>query len=161
MLGCQHHAFAGRAWVMATRKILIVDDDQDGAATLGLLLEMWGHEPTVRYDARSAMELLEQFRPEVAFVDLSMPIVTGYDLCRHIRRQPWGEDTFVFALTGWMHTERDALAAGFDGCLLKPCSLDQLKDLLDHPLARSHRPRELRRGPRGVVPRKPGNTEQA
>lgn len=148
--------------MVTKRKILIVDDDQDGAASLGLLLEMCGHEPTVQYDGRSAIELLAHYRPEIALVDLSMPLVDGYELCRHIRRQPWGDEPFLFALTGWMHVEGDALAAGFDGCLLKPCSLDQLKGLLEDPQSRSKRQRAERKGPHGiVVAPKPGNVEQA
>lgn len=147
---------------MATpRKILIVDDDQDGAASLGLLLEMCGHQATVRYDGRSAIELLARFRPEIAFVDLSMPVVDGYDLCRHIRNQPWGDEPFVFALTGWMHVEHDALEAGFDGCLLKPCSIDHMQALLENPRARSNRPRGTRRGPAAVLPHTSGDVEEA
>ena len=59
---------------MATpRRILIVDDDQDGAASLGLLLEVSKHEVAVRFDGQSALECLESLRPDVAFLDLSMP----------------------------------------------------------------------------------------
>ena len=147
--------------MVTSRKILIVDDDQDGAASLGLLLQVCGHEATVRYDGGSAIELLAEFKPEVAFVDLSMPVIDGYEVCRHIRGQPWGEEPFVFALTGWMHMEKDALAAGFDGCLLKPCSLEQLKALLEDPHARSGRARGLRRGPLGVVPPPRNEAEEA
>ena len=86
--------------MVTPRKILIVDDDQDGAASLGLLLEIWGHLPTVRYNGGSAVELLVKFRPDVAFIDLSMPDIDGYEVCRHIRRQPWGNEPFLFALTG-------------------------------------------------------------
>jgi CheY-like chemotaxis protein len=147
--------------VVTPRKILIVDDDQDGAASLGLLLEVCGHQPNVRYDGQSAIELLGKFRPEIALVDLSMPGIDGYELCRYIRMQPWGEEPYVFALTGWMHMERDALAAGFDGCLLKPCSLEHLKALLENPRVRSQRIRDLRRGPAAVLPHKPGNVDNA
>jgi CheY-like chemotaxis protein len=149
-------------FVRATkRKILIVDDDQDGAASLGLLLQICGHEVTVRYDADSCLELLETFRPEVVFLDLSMPVLTGYDLCRHIRATSWGDEPFVFAFTGWMHVEPEALAAGFDGCLLKPRSLEQLQLLLANPAAQSSRVLSQRRSPMAVTADKTGNAEEA
>jgi CheY-like chemotaxis protein len=115
----------------------------------------------VCYDARAALELLATLRPEIMLVDLSMPVMDGYDLCRHVRSLPWGDEPFIFALTGWMHVEGDAAAVGFDGCLLKPCSLDQLKALLEHPGGTSMRARGTRRGPAAVLPPNPGNVEQA
>lgn len=142
------------------KKILIVDDDRDGAASLGLLLEMCGHEPAVRYDGQAAIELLGEFRPEIALVDLSMPMVDGYELCRRIRELPWGDEPYVFALTGWMHMEDDVLEAGFDGCLLKPCSLETLQALLENPEVRSRR-RSERRGPHAVLPQKSNKAEEA
>lgn len=127
--------------MVTPRKVLIVDDDQDGAASLGLLLEIAGHTPTVCFAGQEAMETLRTARPQIVLLDLSMPVVDGYDLCRHIRSLPWGDAPYVFALTGWMHVEQDALAAGFDGCLLKPCSMEQLSALLENPDAKSKRPR--------------------
>ena len=74
--------------MVTPRKILIVDDDEDGASSLGLLLEVSGHEVAVRFDGHSALECLESLRPDVAFLDLSMPQLDGYELCRRIRSKP-------------------------------------------------------------------------
>ena len=137
---------------MATpRRILIVDDDQDGAASLGLLLEVSKHEVAVRFDGQSALECIESLRPDVAFLDLSMPELDGYELCRRIRSKPWGNEPYLYALTGWTHVESEVLAAGFDGCLLKPCSLEQLQALLANPAAVSKRARGERHGPAAVL----------
>jgi CheY-like chemotaxis protein len=145
----------------ATRTILIVDDDQDGAVSLGLLFQLLGHDVTVRYDGRGALELLETARPQIVFLDLAMPGMDGYELCRQIRDKPWGADPFVFALTGWTRVESRALLAGFDACLLKPCSLDKLDKLLADPAAASTRVRGGRRDPRRALPRKAAALEQA
>ena len=147
--------------MVTPRKILIVDDDEDGASSLGLLLEVSGHEVAVRFDGHSALECLESLRPDVAFLDLSMPQLDGYELCRRIRSKPWGTEPFLYALTGWMHVEIDVVSAGFDGCLLKPCALPTLQALLANPAALSKRVRDGRRGPTGVLPSKPGHVGNA
>ena len=147
--------------MVTPRTILVVDDDQDGALSLGLLLEACGHEVTVRYSGTASLQLLETIRPEIVFLDLSMPLLNGYELCRHIRSKPWGRDPFIFALTGWMHVETEACAAGFDGCFLKPCSLEQLKSLLADPAAQSNCALGERRGPAAVVPSAAGHAENA
>jgi two-component system, chemotaxis family, CheB/CheR fusion protein len=147
--------------VVTPKKILIVDDDEDGAASLGLLLEVSRHEVAVRYDGQSALECLDKLRPDVAFLDLSMPELDGYELCRRIRSKPWGHEPYLFALTGWTHVESEVLSAGFDGCLLKPCSLTELQALLANPASRSKRARGDRRGPAGVLPAKRDSVEKA
>jgi CheY-like chemotaxis protein len=131
---------------VTTRRVLVIDDHQDGAESLGLLLETDGHVVSVRYDGASAIDVLEAERPEVVFLDLDMPGLNGFELCHHIRNQPWGAEVFVFALTGWTHVEAEALAAGFDGCLLKPSGLETLRKFLTNPAEHSQR-----HGPGGVV----------
>jgi CheY-like chemotaxis protein len=126
-----------------------------------MLLEVCGHDATVRHDAVACIELLESLRPEIVFLDLSMPGLDGYELCRHIRSKPWGHQPFIFAMTGWMHVEPDALAAGFDACLLKPCSLEHFELLLANPAAHSSRVLDERRGPAAVVPNQTDQVEEA
>ncbi len=132
------------------RRILIVDDDRDGADSLGLLLALDGHKTFVSYDGRAAMEMLAAERPEIVFLDISMPDVSGYELCRRIRREEWGEDIAVFALTGWAREEdrRQANAAGFDGHLIKPVTIEALRALLADPALGSDR-----KSPHGVTAR--------
>ena len=126
-----------------------------------MLLQVSQHEVTVRFDGASALESIESLRPDVAFLDLSMPDLDGYELCRRIRSKPWGNEPYLYALTGWTHVENEALSAGFDGCLLKPCSLEDLQALLANPAARSNRARRERRGPAAIVPLKRGIAEKS
>jgi CheY-like chemotaxis protein len=113
------------------KRILVVDDNEDGAVTLGMLLEvLGGHKVEIRYDGAAALELLRTFRPDIIFLDLSMPHIDGYELCARIRREPWSKTTVLLAVTGWMHAESAAIDAGFDGCILKPVALDQLAPFL-------------------------------
>jgi CheY-like chemotaxis protein len=130
---------------VTTRRVLVIDDDQDHAVSLGLLLETDGHTVTVRYDGVSAIDVLEAEQPDLVFLDLDMPGLNGYELCQYIRNRPWGKEIYVFALTGWAHAEPDALAAGFDGCLLKPSGLETLRKFLSRPAEQSRR-----RGPLAV-----------
>jgi CheY-like chemotaxis protein len=116
------------------KRILVVDDNEDGAIALGMLLEVsGGYQVEIRYDGAAALELLRTFRPDIIFLDLSMPHIDGYELCSRIRQEPWSESTSVFALTGWMHAENAAIDAGFDACILKPVTLEQLAPFLLKP----------------------------
>jgi CheY-like chemotaxis protein len=122
---------------MRPKRILVVDDNRDNATSLGMLIRMiGGHEVTIRYDGDAAVELLQSFHPEIVFLDIAMPNVDGYELCRRIRRTTWGDSVTVLAVTGLMHVEHAAAEAGFDGCILKPISVDQLRPLLDSPHSR-------------------------
>ncbi|HEX6999633.1 MAG TPA: response regulator [Gammaproteobacteria bacterium] len=137
-----------------TRRVLVVDDDRDGADSLGLLLALDGHKTFVCYDGRTALEMLAAERPEIALLDIGMPDCDGYELCASIRREPWGERMLLFALTGWAREEdrRRATEAGFDGYLVKPVSIENLKALLADPAARSDRlARQSRRDPMAVT----------
>src|SRR5690606_5290011 len=148
----------------STRRILIVDDDRDGSDSLGLLLALDGHRTFVCYDANTAVQMLAAERPEIVFLDISMPDVSGYELCRRIRRETWGQSLLVFALTGWARDEdrRHANAAGFDGHLIKPVTLDKLRSLLANPSAGSARfGREQRKDPLGIARDDPATSESA
>jgi CheY-like chemotaxis protein len=74
----------------------------------------------------------ESFHPEVILLDLGMPKVNGYEVCRHIRNQPWGKGMFLVALTGWgqENDRRRTEAAGFDHHLVKPVDTSTLSKLL-------------------------------
>jgi PAS domain S-box-containing protein len=114
------------------RRILVVDDNQDAADSLGLLLETLGAAVRVVYDGPSALETVASFQPEVMLLDLGMPRMDGYETARRLRESPAGQDLLLIALTGWGQDEdrRRTKAAGFDHHLVKPVDFDSLQALL-------------------------------
>jgi PAS domain S-box-containing protein len=115
------------------RRILVVDDNMDAAASLVMLLRMAGHETYMAHDGRAAIEAVEKHRPEVVFLDIGLPSLNGYEVCRRIRRQPWGSDIVLIALTGWGQEKdlHESRKAGFDTHLVKPVDYAALMALLD------------------------------
>jgi CheY-like chemotaxis protein len=104
------------------RRVLIVDDNRDSADSLAMLLNVAGHEVGTAYDGEQALETAEALRPDVILLDIGMPKLNGYEVCRRIREQPWGQGTFLIALTGWGQEEdrRRTEEAGFDHHMVKP-----------------------------------------
>ena len=115
------------------RRILIVDDNRDAAESLSMLLSITGHETTIAHDGGEAYAAAERERPDVVLLDIGLPTLSGYEVCRRIRQQPWGGEVFIIALTGWGQTEdrQKTRDAGFDGHLVKPVAYDALLRLLD------------------------------
>ncbi|MDC0669083.1 PAS domain-containing protein [Nannocystis radixulma] len=113
-------------------RIVVADDNVDNADTLAMLLEAFGNEVHTVYDGEAAIRACAEFRPDVVFLDIGMPKLDGYDVCRWIRQQPWGARTMLIAQTGWGQDEdrRRAEAAGFDHHLTKPADPDRLIALL-------------------------------
>jgi PAS domain S-box-containing protein len=113
-------------------RILVADDNRDSADTLAMLLEFGGHEVRKAYDGLAALELAEQFRPQIALLDIGMPQMDGYQTARGIRDRAWGNAVFLVALTGWGQDQdrRRAAAAGFDRHLTKPVDPDELARLI-------------------------------
>ncbi|MBC7480913.1 MAG: response regulator [Rhizobacter sp.] len=114
------------------RRILVVDDNQDAAISLAELLKIMGNETATAYDGLEALEVAAAFRPDVALLDIGMPKLNGYEVCRRIRQQSWGKSIVLFALTGWGQEDdqQRSLAAGFDAHLVKPVLFDDLEALL-------------------------------
>jgi len=117
---------------IAKRRILVVDDNRDAAASLSLLLELDGHAIVTVHDGLAAYAAAEAHRPEVALIDLGLPQMDGYELCRRIREQSWGPGMVLVALTGWGQDEDRSRtrAAGFDAHLVKPVDYAGLLELL-------------------------------
>jgi CheY-like chemotaxis protein len=94
----------------------------DSADTLALLLEAMGHEVHVAYDGAEALQAIETLRPEVALLDLGMPNLSGYEVCRRVRGLPWGGRLTLIAQSGWGQEDdrRRTHEAGFDQHLVKP-----------------------------------------
>lgn len=114
-----------------TRKILIVDDKHDAARSLAEALDLLGHEPRIAGDGPSALSMLGEWRPDVAFLDIGLPGMDGYDVARAITGRGGDRPTLV-ALTGYGQ-ERDRAKsrdAGFDHHLVKPAQLAAIEQIV-------------------------------
>jgi len=112
----------GHARPISSRRVLIADDNRDAAETLGMFLNLSGHEVHLAHSGAEALEATKQLRPDVAVLDIGMPDLSGYEVANRIRREPWGTQITLIALTGWGQDEdkRRAHAAGFDHHCTKP-----------------------------------------
>jgi CheY-like chemotaxis protein len=117
---------------VAPRRILVVDDNHDAAASLSLLLELDGHTIVAAHDGPSAFAAADAHRPDVVLLDIGLPGMSGYDVARGIRQQAWGRDMVLVALTGWgQEGDRSRTrAAGFDAHLVKPVDYAELTEVL-------------------------------
>jgi CheY-like chemotaxis protein len=115
------------------RRVLVVEDNQDAQEALRCLLELWGHEVMVAGDGASGVSSVTTHRPDIALVDLGLPIMDGYEVARRIRGTLGASSPLLIALTGYGAPEQraEALAAGFDLHLVKPVDPDRLSALLD------------------------------
>lgn len=115
-------------------RILVVDDNADAAESLALLLRMQGHEIQVACDGVTALQVAEQFRPEVVLLDIGLPRLDGYQVARRLRQQPGADRMLLVALTGYGQDDdrRRSAEAGFSAHLVKPLDLQVLGDLLMH-----------------------------
>ncbi|MEF9929644.1 MAG: ATP-binding protein [Massilia sp.] len=113
-------------------KVLVVDDNVDAAVTLSMILEMSGYTVKVAHDGYEALAIAQGFGPRVAFLDIGMPGMSGYETARAIRATPGLEDIVLVALTGWgAESDRQrSNEAGFDHHLTKPVQLDVVEALL-------------------------------
>lgn len=112
--------------------IFLVDDETDLVFITSILLKRAGYEVSTYSDGLSALVGADQHRPTAILLDIGMPLMDSYELCRRLRAQPWGASMAIIALTGYGRTEDVAAAmeAGFDAHLLKPVNLDELLGLL-------------------------------
>lgn len=117
----------------ASRRVLVVDDNEDSADTLALLLEHLGHQVHVAYSGREALELGARIQPEIVIMDIGMPGMDGLTTSRAMRESGWGKATRLIALTGWgkEDDQRRSREAGFDFHLVKPVARAQLVTALD------------------------------
>jgi len=117
---------------LAGLRVLVVDDNVDAALTLSMILEASGHTTRVAHDGIAALAAAREFLPQVAFLDIGMPGLNGYETASAMRRTEGLEHTALVALTGW-GTESDRMRssdAGFDHHLTKPAQLKAVQDLL-------------------------------
>lgn len=113
-------------------RVLLIDDNQDIADSLQMLLQAHDYPVAVAYDGESGVQMALDFQPEVVLLDLGLPDISGHDVCRRIRQQAGGADRFVVAATGW-GTRQDrekSREAGFDEHLVKPVTIKRLLAML-------------------------------
>ncbi len=117
---------------MPARRILIVDDNRDSAISLAKLLKIIGNETHTAFDGGEAVEVAANLRPEVVLLDIGLPTLNGYEVCRRIREQSGGKGMLLVALTGWGQEEdrQKCRDAGFDSHMVKPVELPALMKLL-------------------------------
>ena len=117
---------------VAPRRILVVDDNVDAANAMSMLLTIIGHETHVAHTGPAALDAIQALKPDVVLLDLGLPGMSGFDVCRRIRSTAMGTPPLVVALTGWgQESDRQkSRDSGFDHHLVKPVDYDALADLL-------------------------------
>ena len=125
--------------VLASLKVLVVDDKADVASSMEMLLTMMGHVVSTAADGVSALSIAETLRPDVVLLDIGLPRMNGYDVARALRATPAGADAMLVACTGYGRDEARQLAAeaGFDRHVVKPIGADKLREILS-AAARRH-----------------------
>ena len=112
--------------------MLVVDDNVDAADTLAAVLDMMGHTTQVAHDGAQALAMAPQFLPDVIFLDIGLPGMSGYEVARALRQTAAGSKVILVALTGWgaENDRSQSSAAGFDHHLTKPANLLAIGELL-------------------------------
>jgi CheY-like chemotaxis protein len=114
------------------RRLLIADDDRDGALILATLLELEGYEVRTVHGGQEALDVARTFKPHVVLLDIGMPKITGYDAARRLRQRYGEECPVLIAVTAWKQASDKILAnlAGFDHHVAKPYDPNELVKLL-------------------------------
>jgi DNA-binding response OmpR family regulator len=114
------------------RRVLVVDDNEDAADSLAMLLSACGDAVRIAYDGEQAVELDDAFQPDVVLLDIGLPKISGYDVARQIRAKR-GAQPLIVAITGWGQEEdrQRARDAGFDHHFTKPVDLDRLMEVVE------------------------------
>jgi two-component system CheB/CheR fusion protein len=117
------------------RRILVVDDNVDGAESMRMLLAAHGHEVHLAHSGAKAWEFAKELKPEIVVLDIGLPDIDGYEVAQRIRHEAWGENVLMVAITGWGQADdkRRAIAAGFDHHMTKPVDPDHLERLFIRP----------------------------
>lgn len=122
----------GDAAALVRHRILVADDNPDALESLALLLECDGHQVWKAANGAEAIELAAKWRPELALLDIGMPVLDGYEAARRMRSEDWGKRMMIVALSGWGQSSdvQRSRESGFDSHLVKPASFDALAQLL-------------------------------
>jgi PAS domain S-box-containing protein len=123
---------AANAAVVRRGRVLVVDDNRDAAESLGLVLGFMGYQVSIAYSGAEALDIGARETPRAAIIDIGMPGMSGHEVARRMRREAWGRNAALVALTGWgQETDKQASrAAGFDDHLTKPVDPDDVEAVL-------------------------------
>ena len=107
---------------ISKRRVLVVDDNEDIALSMSMILKKIGHTVAVANDGEHAVAMAESFRPDVILMDIGMPRMNGYEACATIRKTEHGKRIHIIAVSGWGQEEdrKKSQDAGFDGHVVKP-----------------------------------------
>jgi CheY-like chemotaxis protein len=116
-----------------SRRVLVVDDNPDAAELLAETLVAAGHDVRTAGDGPSALEIVETFAPDIAFLDIGLPTMDGYELAGRLRRVPSLAHAPLVAVTGYAQDDdrQRALASGFREHLAKPLHVDRVLECID------------------------------
>lgn len=114
------------------RRVLVVDDNQDAADSLAMLIAVRGDEVRIAYDGAQALALERDFQPDVVLLDIGLPALSGYDVAERIREKR-GRKVLIVAITGWGQEKdlRRAEDAGIDHHFTKPVDFEALVALIE------------------------------
>jgi signal transduction histidine kinase len=114
------------------RRVLVVDDNEDAANTMAMILKLEGHEIETAYSGVQALACMDEFKPEVVLLDIGLPGLDGFQVAKRIRAQPKYQRTRLLAMTGYgQEADRQRTReAGFSGHLVKPVDFADLKRML-------------------------------
>jgi len=126
---------ASKSHVAPTRtsiRVLVVDDNQDSAESLAMLLQVSGHDVRTAHDGSSALEVAREYLPDVILLDIGLPKMDGYEVAKRLRLQPAHINIVLVALTGYgQESDRQrSHVAGFDHHLVKPADFGKLQQIL-------------------------------
>jgi signal transduction histidine kinase/ActR/RegA family two-component response regulator len=128
-----------------TVRVLVVDDNEDAADMLVDALSSKGYPTCYAHDGPAAIRLCQEFKPQVALLDIGLPVMDGYELAQRLRQLPGMETLRLYAVTGYAQESdrRRSRAAGFDRHFVKPLDVDLLDRVLRESSDLSGSPRDL------------------
>ncbi len=117
------------------KKVLVVEDNENAREGLCRILQLWGHEVLSAANGQEALDVITDARPDVALIDIGLPVIDGYEVARSVREDPGMSSMTLVALTGYGQASdcKRALDAGFDQHLVKPADIDDLIKILGAP----------------------------
>jgi PAS domain S-box-containing protein len=117
---------------LSGRRVLVVDDNVDGAESLAKVLQICGHETRTAHTGPEALDAARPFNPEVVFLDIGLPGMNGYEVAKRMRGEPSLSGAVLVALTGWgsEDNKRQSREAGFDFHLTKPVEVTAIESIL-------------------------------
>jgi signal transduction histidine kinase len=123
-------------------RVLVVDDNEDAADTLAMILQLLGHVTLCISDPHKVVDAVDAFAPDIVFLDIGMPGLSGYDVARRLRSRVANQALTLVALTGWGQPEdrRRTAETGFDHHLVKPAELAAIQRVCNLVTARRHEP---------------------